>query len=77
HLNFFWKYCDVYEVSKTELALSFPLSYPEVSTVIPGIKTPEQAVQNCEKIVRLNSEDILSIEDYFIHHLDAIVDIMK
>lgn len=77
HLNFFWKYCEVYEISKTELALSFPLSYPEVSTVIPGIKTPEQAAQNCGKIVRLNSEDILAIEDYFLHHLDGIVDIMK
>jgi len=77
HLEYFWKYCEIYEISKTELALSFPLSYPEVSTVIPGMKTPDQVTQNCGKIVRLNSEDLLKIEDYFIHQLDDLVNLMK
>ena len=68
---------DNYNISKTSFALSFPLSYPEVSTVIPGIKTPRQAEENTNNIVRLNSEDLMFLEDYYIHHLDEIVDKMK
>ncbi len=77
HLNKIWELCDYYEITKTGLALSFPLSYPEVSTVIPGIKTPEQIEMNTSKIVRLNSEDLSFLENYFLHHLDGIVDKMK
>lgn len=37
-----WKLCSKYNCSKTQLALSYILSYKEVSTIIPGIRTPEQ-----------------------------------
>lgn len=77
HLKEIWKRLDNYNISKTSFALSFPLSYPEVSTVIPGIKTPRQAEENTKDIVRLNSEDLMFLEDYYIHHLDEIVNKMK
>ena len=33
-------------LSETEAAIRFCVSNPNISTVIPGIRTPEQAVQN-------------------------------
>ncbi|MBK9569782.1 MAG: aldo/keto reductase [Chitinophagaceae bacterium] len=57
-----WDLCEKYSCSKTQLALSFILSYPEVSTIIPGIRTPEQARQNTKGLFKLLPEDRLLIE---------------
>ena len=35
-----WEFCKKYGMTKTQLALSYVLSYPGVSTIIPGIRTP-------------------------------------
>jgi aryl-alcohol dehydrogenase-like predicted oxidoreductase len=37
-----------YGMNLAQLAFSFILSHPAISTVIPGIRTPEQAVRNAE-----------------------------
>src|SRR6202008_2068452 len=34
-----WRLCEKYDCSKAQLALSYILSYPEVSVIIPGIRT--------------------------------------
>jgi len=52
-----WALREKYGITKAGLALSFILSFPEVSNVIPGIKTPKQAVMNTSDIVRLEKED--------------------
>ncbi len=52
-----WPLADKYGISKTELSMSFILSFDAVSTVIPGIKTPDQARQNTSGIVKLSDED--------------------
>ncbi len=44
-------------LSKGSLALSYILSFAEISTVIPGIRTAEQVQANTEGIKRLNEED--------------------
>jgi aryl-alcohol dehydrogenase-like predicted oxidoreductase len=44
------------------LALSYVLSYPGVSTVIPGIRTPEQVDLNTTGLFVLSSEDKMLIE---------------
>lgn len=46
-----------YNITQAQLALSYILSYNEVSTVIPGIRTPEQCLLNTEGIVKLSNED--------------------
>lgn len=46
-----------YGVSQAAFALSFVLSFSEISTVIPGIRTPEQARENAGFIVSLSEED--------------------
>ena len=58
-----WKLCDKYNLSKTELALSFILSHPEVSTVIPGIRTAAQAEKNTSGITQLQEEDLQLIKN--------------
>jgi len=42
-----WKTAESLGISRTELALRFCAGVPEISTIIPGIKTPAQAEENC------------------------------
>lgn len=58
-----WKLCKKYNCTKTQLALSYILSYPEVSTVIPGIRTAAQAESNTSGIIKLEQADIAFIEE--------------
>ena len=58
-----WELCKKYNVSKTELALSFILNYPEITTVITGIRTPNQAEINSKAIIALEKSDVDLIEN--------------
>jgi len=58
-----WEFCKKYSMTKTQLALSYVLSYPGVSTIIPGIRTPEHVVQNTTGLTRLGDADVKMIED--------------
>ncbi len=51
-----------YDITLSQLALSYLLSFPGIATVIPGIRTPEQAVLNTGGIKILNYEDREQIE---------------
>lgn len=53
-----WDLCAKYNCTKTELAMSFILSHKEISTVIPGIRTPEQAIQNTTGLFQLTLEEL-------------------
>ena len=57
-----WELCNKYNCSKTQLALSFLLSYEGVSTIIPGIRTPEQVLLNTDGLFQLQSADRQLIE---------------
>jgi aryl-alcohol dehydrogenase-like predicted oxidoreductase len=57
-----WKLCSKYNCSKTQLALSYILSYDEVSVIIPGIRTPEQVKLNTEGLFKLEKADQQMIE---------------
>lgn len=46
-----------YGITPAALSLSFVLSFPEVSTVIPGIRTPDQALANTSGITTLTDAD--------------------
>ena len=58
-----WEFCKKYSMTKTQLALSYVLSYPGVSTIIPGIRTPEHVMQNTTGLTRLDDADMKMIED--------------
>jgi len=50
-LDPFWRDAAEMGLSPTEAALGYAASVPGVSTVIPGIRTPEQAEQNAAAVV--------------------------
>ncbi len=58
-----WELCRKYNCTKAELALSYILSYSQVSTVIPGIRSVAQARLNTTGIFTLEEDDRLFIED--------------
>lgn len=72
-----WPLCEKYKVDKTSLAMSYILSQPDVSTVIPGIKTPAQAVANVSGIVQLEEEDLEFLRKLFENQFDELVSRMK
>ena len=57
-----WQLCKKYGINKTQLALSYILSYDEVSTIIPGIRTSAHAESNTTGLVRLEKADMELIE---------------
>ncbi len=57
-----WALCEKYNCTKTQLALGYLLSLDEVSCIIPGIRTPDQARLNTEGLPRLDKEDMELIE---------------
>jgi aryl-alcohol dehydrogenase-like predicted oxidoreductase len=71
-----WALCKKYNCSKTQLALSYILSYPEVSTIIAGIRTAEQVQLNTTGLFQLNSNDRSMIEQLgatsFVQVMDLI-----
>ena len=58
-----WILCKKYNCTKTQLALSYILSYPEVSTIIAGIRTAEQVHLNTSGLFQLEKTDRKMIED--------------
>lgn len=57
-----WQLCNKYQCTKTELALSYLLSYKEVSTIIPGIRTAVHVQDNTTGLFKLSNEDKVLIE---------------
>lgn len=77
YLEDVWKQSSKYGISKTSLSLSFILSFIEVSTVIPGIKTPEQAIMNTTGIIKLSEDDLNELIKLYNEKLFHIVDFME
>ena len=57
-----WTLCKKYNCSKTQLALSYILSYPQVSTIIAGIRTAEQVELNTTGLFQLDKGDMEMIQ---------------
>ncbi len=72
-----WKKADESHISKTALALSYILSHEGVSTVIPGIKTPEQAKRNTSGITRLSREDLDFIQNLYHEKFTLLMELME
>lgn len=72
-----WQLCKKYGISKTQLALSYVLSYNEVSTVIPGIRTVAQAENNTEGIVPLEKGDTELIEQLGAGNFVPVLDMIQ
>ncbi|MEO6584387.1 MAG: aldo/keto reductase [Ferruginibacter sp.] len=71
-----WKLCKKYQINKTQLALSYILSYPEISTVIPGIRTDQHVLDNTSRLIKLDAPDMQMIEEYGQHELDKLMKVI-
>lgn len=72
-----WPLVEKYQTTKTGLAMSYILSQPGISTVIPGIRTKEQAIENTSGIVMLEDSDRLLLENLAETDWFAIVNRLK
>ena len=71
-----WTIAEKYNVDKTTFALSFIMNHIGVSTVIPGIKTPEQADKNTKPLIKISEEDMNLLHQLFDEKFNALVDKM-
>jgi aryl-alcohol dehydrogenase-like predicted oxidoreductase len=76
-LQHIWTICDSHRITKTALALSFIMSFKEIATVIPGIKTPEQAIENTGSLHLLNDEEKNMIIQSYATHFEPIVGLLQ
>jgi len=72
-----WELCEKYGISKTSMALNFILSFESVSTVIPGIRTPQQAIDNTKNIIRLDKKDVEYLKQLYNSDWKEIVELME
>jgi aryl-alcohol dehydrogenase-like predicted oxidoreductase len=72
-----WQLCSKYNCTKTQLALSYILSYPEVSTIIPGIRTPEQVQLNTKDLFLLDDADKQMIETLGTTSFIGLMDLIR
>ena len=77
HLLLVWELCKKYNISKTELALSYILSYHEISTVITGIRTSTHAEKNSVGLIKLEKSDMDLIEKLGMTDFDELMTIIK
>ncbi|RYZ28099.1 MAG: aldo/keto reductase [Chitinophagaceae bacterium] len=57
-----WPVAQEEKLSPTQLAMSFIVSYPEISTVIPGIRTEEHVQQNTTGLKALQADNRMFLE---------------
>ena len=72
-----WRIAERLGLSRVSLSLSFCLSFPEVSIVIPGIKTPQQAEEDTTGIVCLSAGDLKTLRELYSTKLHTIVEMME
>ncbi len=71
-----WHLAEKFNVDKSTFALSFILNHSGISTVIPGIKTPEQAEKNTKPIIAISEDDMNLLHQLFEKKFNALVDKM-
>lgn len=71
-----WQIAEKRKISKTTLAISFCASIPGISTVIPGIKTPEQAEMNT-RVISLSNDELQNIGALYPERFAPIVSLME
>jgi aryl-alcohol dehydrogenase-like predicted oxidoreductase len=72
-----WPIAEKEQLTKTQLALSFILSFKEISTTIPGIRTPDHVVQNTKGLRELKKEDLDWLQSIAQTHWKPIVELME
>ena len=64
-------------LSETGLAFSFILSHPQVSLIIPGIRTAEQAKENSRTFIPLDDEQLQQMHHLYDKGFSALLQTMQ
>lgn len=72
-----WPIAEQERLTKTQLALSFILSFSEISTIIPGIRTPEHVVQNTTGLKSLGKENLEFLQSISETDWKQVVELMQ
>lgn len=72
-----WPLCEKYHTTESGLALSYILSYPEISTVIPGIRTPEHVGLNTDHLITLETADKQHLQNLYESHWLPVMEMME
>ena len=72
-----WPLLQKYQTTKVGLALSYILSYDEVSVVIPGIRTPQHVALNTNHLVQLETVDKIHLWNIFETHWQLVMNMME
>ena len=72
-----WDLAAKYETTPGNLALSFILSFQQVSTVIPGIRNEEQVHQNTSDLIVINESDIQYLKNLYVEKLSNLLEEMQ
>lgn len=76
-LSAIWALCPKYNCTKTQLALSYVLSYPQVSVIIPGIRTADHVKGNTTGLFILDKADREMIETAGKGSLNVIMEMIE
>jgi len=72
-----WALCEKYQCTRTQLALSYVLSYDEVAVVIPGIRSREHVSVNTSGLFCLEEADLRMIEQLGKTTLARLMDLIQ
>lgn len=72
-----WPLCEKYQTTEAGLALSYILSYPEVSTVIPGIRTPQHVALNTKHLIELEETDKKHLQQLYETHWQPVMEMIE
>jgi aryl-alcohol dehydrogenase-like predicted oxidoreductase len=72
-----WSVAEKEQLNETQLALSYILSFPEISTTIPGIRTAEHVSQNTEGLKQLKKEHVELLQSLSENDWQPVVEMME
>ncbi|MFN2456652.1 MAG: aldo/keto reductase [Chitinophagaceae bacterium] len=72
-----WPVAEKEKLTKTALALSFILTCPQASTVIPGIRTKEHVSQNTSGVRKLSDKNFSYLLSLANKELEPIVELLE
>ena len=72
-----WPLLQKYQTTEAGLALSYILSYDEISVVIPGIRTPQHVSLNTNHLVQLEAADKMHLQKLFETHWQPVMEMME
>ncbi|MDZ7269595.1 MAG: aldo/keto reductase [candidate division KSB1 bacterium] len=72
-----WQIQQRLQLTPVAFSLSFVLSFPAITTVIPGIKTVQQAIENTVELASLPAAEVAALQQLYEESLSRLVKLME